>query len=332
MGLRLSSQIGVKISPNSVEKSMAQLKPFPSNLSVTLHRALPQLTLQDGLLLLAVTCWGINFVVVKAAVDVLPPFVVNLVRFSIGTLLVAIILVRSGEPVLLARDQWLPMAGVAFLANVVYQALFTYGLRNTTVANNVLILSTGPLWVVVYNVLRKQERIARGGVIGVLVALSGVVLVVVSRYAGGLGLGGSTLLGDSLTLCASIAWAFNVVVTRHMMRANSVLATTFWTFAFGTFFQALVAFPDLIHLNWSLLTPGLLASLTFSGVCAIALANLAWNRGIKHIGMTRTSVYANLQPIIAASTAIVFLREPFSPWLVVGTALVLVGLWLVRRR
>jgi drug/metabolite transporter (DMT)-like permease len=49
------------------------------------------------------------------------------------------------------------------------------------------------------------------------------------------------------------------------------------------------------------------------------------------LGTTRTTVYTYLQPIVAAVTAILFLGESFTLWLVVGAALVLIGLVLVKK-
>ena len=93
------------------------------------------------MVILAVTIWSINFAVIKAALDVLPPFVFNILRFSIGTALLGAALIRSGEPLTPTRNLWLPIVLTSFWGNIVYQAVFTYGLHYTTVANSVWMYS-----------------------------------------------------------------------------------------------------------------------------------------------------------------------------------------------
>ncbi len=292
---------------------------------------LPRLTIYDVMVILAVTIWSINFAVIKAALDVLPPFVFNILRFSIGTVLLGTALIRSGEPLTLSRTMWLPIVLTSFWGNIVYQAIFTYGLHHTSVANSVLLLSTGPVWVLLYNVGRKVDRIGRGGFLGIGLTLGGVLLVVASRYSGQLSIGGLTLAGDALSLIASFVWGINVLATRYIVRSGSILTITFWSMAIGTAFQFPIALPDLLTLHWSTVTPAVLAAIVYSAIGSVTVASLFWNRGVKELGASKASIYTNLQPIIAAATAIVFLGEAFTPWLAVGTAIVLVGLWLVRR-
>jgi len=297
----------------------------------TWRLALPRLTIYDVMVILAVTIWSINFAVIKAALDVLPPFVFNILRFSIGTVLLGIALIRSGEPLALPRNMWLPIALTSFWGNIVYQAVFTYGLHRTTVANSVLLLSTGPIWVVLYNVVRKVDRLGRGGFLGIGLALGGVLLVVASRYAGQLSIGGLTFTGDALSLLASFIWGVNVLATRYVVRSGSIMAITFWSMAIGAAFQFPIAFPDLLTLHWAVVTPAIWGAIVYSAIGSVTLASLFWNRGVKELGASKASIYTNLQPIIAATTAIVFLGEAFTPWLAVGTVIVILGLWLVRR-
>ncbi len=71
--------------------------------------------------------------------------------------------------------------------------------------------------------------------------------------------------------------------------------------------------------------------IVYSGVISIAGAGTIWSFGIKRLGTSRTALYMSLQPIMAAIIAAIFLGELLTLGLFLGTALVLTGMWLVRR-
>jgi drug/metabolite transporter (DMT)-like permease len=311
----------------TVTDSRATTSPFPDAPAV---RTPSRITLLDGALIALMIAWGANFVVIKATLEVLSPIVFNGLRFSVGTLVIGVVFKLNGTKLILPRREW-PALIVVGLMGVVYQALFTYGLRTTSVANNALIIASVPVWVVLANAIRSQERITRGAVLGVFLALGGVGTIVVSRFTGQGASEQATLIGDLVSLLASWVWAFNILISRTPLERNPTLPATFWVVAWGALAQMILAVPDLTHMDWSVLSPTVLLGLFYAGVVSMAFGSAIWNRGVKVLGTARTTVYAYLEPVVAAVTAILFLGEPFTLWLVVGAALVLTGLVLVKK-
>ncbi|HZG44515.1 MAG TPA: DMT family transporter, partial [Longimicrobium sp.] len=70
--------------------------------------------------------------------------------------------------------------------------------------------------------------------------------------------------------------------------------------------------------------------LVFSAVFAIGLAYLVWYRGVERIGTTRTAIFANLTPVVALMAGAVLLDERPSALALVGAALTLAGVMIVR--
>ena len=83
-------------------------------------------------------------------------------------------------------------------------------------------------------------------------------------------------------------------------------------------------------LGWHAVWPFLLAGFFVPGISQILFV-----AAIKLAGPARTSTTAGVAPLISAFIAILVLDEPFSPWLVLGTVLVVVGVvslaWDPRR-
>ena len=285
----------------------------------------------DGLLVLAMVIWATNYSVAKSALDVMPPFVFNTLRFSAGAITLLLLMKVSGEKLVLPRREWLPLIGVSFLGNVVYQALYLNGLHRTSVAHSVLITTCAPIGVVLYNIWRKKERGSRRVALGIVLALCGVGTVIISRYAGQLDFSPAMLIGDGLTVISAVIWVINTLALGPPLQRNPALAASFWMLFWGILFAAIIAAPDFLRFDWSLLKPESVRGILYSGIISIGGASTIWSFGIKHLGTSRCAIFVNLQPIVAAIIAALFLGEAVTPWLVVGIAIALTGMWLVRR-
>jgi drug/metabolite transporter (DMT)-like permease len=291
----------------------------------------PKFTILDLALVLTMTIWGTHFVVAKAAFDVLPPLTFNFIRFCIGMVAWGIATRVAGQPLTLPLSAWRHIIPSAVIFAAIYQPLLMTGLQGTTVANSVLISTAAPVWMVLFNAMRGAEQVGRRAVFGVLLALSGIVTVVFARYAGQVGVGSATIGGDLLSIAASLVWVGMVLFNQRMLTLYPIMTLNLWTFVGAAFIEFFFALPQMLHLDWSRVQPPVILALFYSGFVAVMGAGIIWNVALKRLGASRTAVYINLQPIIAAVVAILFLGEPLTGWLILGILLVLCGMWLVRR-
>jgi len=297
----------------------------------------------DLLLLVSMVFWGSNFVVVKAATAVLPPLAYNVLRFSLASVCTYAVLHNRHVDLRLPRREWWPVIRAALFSYALYQPFFISGIQATTAGNTALILTAGPIWVVLFSAVRGRDRVTRSIVLGVLIALSGVLVVMLGRYAGELHFGGTTLTGDLLELVASVLWAFGTIATTYPLgrsvnpienggNGSSPMAISFWLLLIGTFSQIAYGLPAIITLDIRLIfMPSVLLALFVSGICAVTFGTLVMNVAIGRRGASRTIIYNYLQPFIAALLGALVLGETFTPWLIVGGVLIGGGVWLVRR-
>ncbi|GAB4546203.1 MAG: DMT family transporter [Anaerolineae bacterium] len=287
-------------------------------------------TTMDGLLVLTMIIWGTHYSVAKVAVDTLPPFVFNAFRLSIGVGMSFILLKASGEKLTISRRAIPRLVITALLLYGAYQLAFLNGLRLTVVSHSVLINSIAPAGVVLANIFLKRERGTRRIYLGMAMALIGVVVVVLSRFSDNLGFADTTLYGDLLTFLGVLLWIVITLSMRTLMSNNPVLATSFWMLVCGVCIVYVIALPDLMVFDWSTLDWGIVAAIVFSGAIAMSLAGTLWNLGLRKLGASRTANYVNLQPIVAAIFAALFLNEALTVWLIIGICLVLYGMSRVQ--
>lgn len=274
-----------------------------------------------------VMVWGVNFAVAKHALGQFDPLAFNAIRFCIASLVVAAVLVAQGELAWPARADVPRVVALGVLGNVLYQGSFVYGLSFTPAGTASLILAVSPVMTALLSALAGHEHPGWRTWGGGAVAIAGVGLITGT----GVSLGTRReVIGDLILICAAAAWSAYTVAARPMVRKYGSVRTTAWTLWVGAVGLVLAGSPALARQDWGRVTASGWGALAFSAVFAIGLAYLIWYRGVERIGNTRTAIFSNLTPVVAMVAAAVLLHEQPSHWALLGAALTLGGVAIVR--
>ena len=287
-------------------------------------------TVYDVMLLGMIVIWAGNPSAIKVALRYMDPMVFNAIRFFLATLLPVGLLLASKETFAWRRGDGPKLFALGLMGHGFYQALFILGLNATLAGNVALILSINPAFVAVFGALLGYERVRGNTWVGVAVSLAGVGLVV-------LGSGeslefGSRLLGDLLIVVVVIVWAFYTVVSQSLLKRYSAVKLNALTMPTGAAFLLLASAPALARTGPSLVEVPAVAWLILvaSGLLAVAASYIIWYRGVQKLGATRTAVYSNLTPVLAAFVSIFLLHERLGWQFWAGMALVIAGVSLAR--
>jgi drug/metabolite transporter (DMT)-like permease len=271
--------------------------------------------------------WGVNFIVVKAALAVFHPLVFNAVRFALATAAMVAVALASGVRRPGPRDLR-ALAGLGIVGNTVYQLAYIEGLFRTRAGNAALIMAAIPILVGVLSHVLGHERLSWRDVAGLVLSTAGIACIVVgSGTAVALG---ASLEGDLLVLGATVCWAGYTVGMKPMVDRLGPTTATAWTMGLGAVPLMLIALPGLGAQPWDRVTPAAWAAVAYSGLGALVLAFLIWYRGVHRLGATRTALYSNLTPVVAVLVAWALLREVPTLWQVAGAAGIFGGIAVVR--
>jgi drug/metabolite transporter (DMT)-like permease len=277
--------------------------------------------------------WGVNFPVVKLALESVPPLAFNALRFPLAGL-VLLFLVRSRrsadqEVLLPRRRDWVRLVALGIWGNVFYQYLFIYGVEGTSAGNASLLLSTTPVWAALLSTAARHETLSAGVWQGILLALVGMVLVV--SGGAGFSFGLETLRGDLLMVAAAVTWASFTVGSSPMIQRYGPMRVTAWTLWIAIPILVAVGLPQLSVTPVGELGAREWFAVVYAGVGAIGMAYALWNRGVRRVGTSRTAIYGNAVPVVALLAAWVTLGEAPTALQVAGAAVILGGLTLSRR-
>jgi drug/metabolite transporter (DMT)-like permease len=137
-------------------------------------------------------------------------------------------------------------------------------------------------------------------------------------------LGTVLVFASAVSYAIYLAYSGEVVQRLGALRLTGLATTVACLLCIGQFFilrpvSAMTVAPEVLWL--SVLNATLC---TFAPVIMVMLA-------IERIGSTLTAQTGMIGPLSTLAMGVLILGEPFSGWLVAGTALVLVGVWLLAR-
>jgi len=282
----------------------------------------------EALVLGVMLAWAGNFIVVKAAVGVVPPISFALVRFGLAAVvLLAITRWREGSVGLPRRD-WAPMAILGFLGFGLYQMLWPTALTLIPAGDAAIIGSITPLLTAFLAVAAGSDTLSPAKLAGGALALAGVVVVI----AAGSGLTlGSSVVGDLLILASATCWAVYAAFGAPFLRRHSPLRTTAWAMAFGALALAPLGLYQLRDLDAAVLGVGVAAALAYSGILSAGIANVVVLNGVRLLGPTQVTNLQYIIPFAAVVLAFIFLGEPVRPEQVVGGIVIVAGILVARR-
>jgi drug/metabolite transporter (DMT)-like permease len=272
--------------------------------------------------------WAGNFIVVKSAVEVLPPVGFTFLRFSIAAvLLLAILRWREGSVGLPRRDA-ISILGLGVIGFGVYQVLWTVGIQTISAGDSALLIASTPIFVALIAVAARADTLTPAKLAGALVSFGGVALVISSGP--GLRLGAS-FVGAAITLLAAACWATYTAFGAPFLRRHSPLRTTTWAVIAGSVAMAPIGVAQLARVDIVAVPPEAWWGVLYSATLAAGIANVVVFHAVRLLGPTRITAFQSLVPAFAVVLAAIVLAEPILPGQVVGGAIIVAGVWLTRR-
>jgi drug/metabolite transporter (DMT)-like permease len=284
-------------------------------------------------LLVACFFWAVSFIATKVALETVPALTVVSFRLIISALCFSIWLIirrprlELGQPAWLGKLFLLSLFGTGF-----HYALQTVGIGMTTASNASIHAATGPVLITIIASLFLGERITGKKAVGIIIALSGVLVVMGIDKLLMFELKGH-LLGDLLVFSSILMWAVFTVMGKGMIQRMSALDIITVVTIMGALYMAPSGIIALNQAPVSLFTIPLKAwaSIVFLGVTCSFLATLLYFYALEKTESQKVGVYLYTIPPMTVIIASLYLGETIGLNLIVGALAVLLGVYLTER-
>ncbi len=285
----------------------------------------------DLMLLAMSVVLGLNYSIVKIGIVDILPLNFGALRFAIASVILLSLLWVRERNFSIPKGDLGRFVVIALVGNTLCQIFFITGIARTTANNSSLILATTPIFVVIFNLFLGTEKVRKTVLGGVILSFIGINLIVFGREKP-LMLTDQNLVGDLLILAGTICWSTYTVLSKPLLKRCTPLKLTSLTMAMGTPFLFVASIPSLSAQNWSSVSTQGWLSLAYSSWLATAISYVIWYTGVNRIGSARTSLYYNLITVIGVAVAWILLSESMTPTQIAGACLILISLYLARRK
>ncbi|MBE3590368.1 MAG: DMT family transporter [Firmicutes bacterium] len=276
---------------------------------------------------LAAAIWGGLYVVSKAVMSVIPPWVLLDMRLALGAAALGLILRVRGLRLPPLREQG-ALAGVGFLGLTLSVGLQFVGTALTTAATGALVTSASPAFIVLFAALWLGERLTAARLLALASATAGVAVIVWQPQARL----SANVAGNLALIGAAVTWAAYTVLAKRASARWGALAVTSAASAWAFLFALPAALVEARARHFALpQEPAVWAGVLYIGLVSTALAFYLWNRGFERLDANTGALFFFLQPLCGALLGHVFLGEALGWRLVVGGALIFLGAWLAAR-
>lgn len=274
--------------------------------------------------LAAAAIWGGMYVVSKAVMEIIPPFVLITLRLVLGIVTLWVVIALRGGTGFTRKQVW-QVVGVGWVGYGVSVGFQFVGTKMSTASNGALVTSATPAFVLFFAAWILKERITRRRLAAFGLATLGVLAVIDPRTAR---LSPELFWGNLSLVAAALTWALYSVLVRKVTRDLGTLPVTMVGFWGGMLVAVPVGLWEVRSIGVGEITLGVIAGVLFLGIISTALAMYLWNMAFATLEAGVASLTFFAQPVVGAALGSFFLGERLTPLFLAGGVLIGLGLWL----
>jgi drug/metabolite transporter (DMT)-like permease len=294
--------------------------------------ALDAVSRQRAALLLAlalVLIWGINFTVQKAVFAALSPGGFLFARYLIMPLAATLLLwQRYGATwPRLPREEWWALLRLGLMGHLMHVGLVTFGINWSTAFSSSVILACGPIFTLLLLRRSGAEHLTRAQVIGVAVAMIGVLIFLSDKLAGGHWRASG---GDLVLLVAAFFFSWYTVESKPLIERHGGVLVMAYATLLGSGPVLLLSLPVGIRIDWTAVSLTIWAGLFWAVVISAFFGWIIWGWVNAVRGIARTAPLMYLMPPVAGLVAWWVTGEGYTAIKLVGAAVTLLGVALAQ--
>jgi len=274
--------------------------------------------------------WGFSFLFTRIALQETTPEIMLALRFIISFALMNVPLLLGRQKIALKGKKLLPLLGLVVSEPIVFFSE-SYGILHTNATFAGVMVAVAPIFAIALAALVLKEIPSRRQLLFCLMPIVGVIIMILA----GNSLGVVTPLGVLFLLINCIGIGFYRLCNRWGGQIFTPFERTYMVLLSCT-----VVFPSsaLLSVNGDV---GLILSaavdprvilpvLALCLLCSIG-ANMLVNYAAGKMSVAKISAFASLITLCSTFAGVILLGEPFNAMSLLGTALIIIGVWQVSR-
>jgi probable blue pigment (indigoidine) exporter len=269
--------------------------------------------------------WGSGSVTIKLGIKEVQPMLLNNIRFVVAAMLILLFVLFIKKERLPQGKEWRNLFFCGLLSMAIYPTVFIFAMKEVTPGIGTLASATCPLIISVLNAVFLSQKITKNIWLGLILGLLGIVIAVFPL----LKIAHATPFGVGLMASSMLCYSVATVYYQSIDWSLSKWSINGWQILFG----ALLMLPFTLFSYESEanhFTPQFYFSLFWLAIPISIFASQIWLYLLK-VEPLRASFWLYLCPIVGFFLSALITHEPITGYTIVGTVLVLVGLYIGKK-
>ncbi len=278
-----------------------------------------------GLVVLTALLIGLNYTVMKSALDHTSPLALAALRATVGGPFLWMVAIARRERLPSTRQQWLAVWWISLSITTVSSGFLVLAISRLSPGLSAMLSATMPLFTAMIAVRVLAERPGRRGRAGLVVGLFGAVFLAIPALGSG-----NTTLGILFALISSISWALGAVLNKRLPAAleiSPLMLVTCQILLSAICLHAAVPFIESwsdTEIGW-----GLALLLLYAGIPSLAVTFVLFATVLRRAPAIQGAAVAYLTPFFGVLFGWLLVGDRFSLIELGGGVLVVGGVAMV---
>lgn len=269
--------------------------------------------------------WGSTFLAIRYAARTgsgFPPFALGACRVFAGSALVFLIVKITGRSVKLPRKVILPLFVSSLLLWVGGHGMVVWASQYTDSSYSAVLMGAVPLWIVLIESIIDHTRPPGILVLFLLAGFGGIVVLSWPRLMTASPADTKSLLA---LIAAPILWSFGTILQKRRVKEISPWVNS----AYQQFFAGLAFLSLHLLFKEPLPSPNKEAWIAWGYLVVFGsvLAYTSFVTVVQLLPMRIVMTYSYVNPIVAIILGILLLKEKLTPWMTVGSIMILTAVF-----
>lgn len=273
----------------------------------------------------AILFWGMSYLWTDKLISLgISVFYFVFVRILLAGIVMFMFNAATSKVVSIQRKDIPKFLMLSFCEPLVYFICETYGLKETgSPTLSAMIIATIPIFSIGAGILFFKEKINKINIIGIILSLTGIVMVAMAKGE----LGENFIWGVVLLLIAVLSEVGHASFTKSLAKTYSSQTIVMYQFLIGSVYllpfflwKGLDDFDPAVYMSAEVWNPILCLAILCS-----SLSFTLWVSTIKTLGVAKSSIFSALIPVVSAIIAWLIGREVLTARQWIGIAISAIG-------
>ncbi|MFC7783611.1 DMT family transporter [Rossellomorea sp. GCM10028870] len=264
--------------------------------------------------------WGSTFVVVQSAIEFLPPFMFNGIRFLMAAIPLTMVLFIKKTPLVKRSILYGIILGAFLFIGYAFQTL---GLVFTTPSKAGFVTGLSVVIVPLFLFIFFKRSPSKGAITGSILAAIGLYLLMAGHSQ-------AFNIGDAYVFICAFGFALHIIYTDFFtQKASLLLLTTVQLCTVGILSMGCAFMfedPKVLLLNGVLGNKEVITALLITSLLATLLAFITQTYAQRYTTPSRVAIIFTLEPVFAAICSYLWIGERLGSLAIAGSGLIVIGM------